>query len=454
MTAVSPTCRIPRSSSRSSSRKWREGYKVVIGVKEGSHESWLMSRIRKFYYWLVQGLRRTWSCPQLHGFGLYDREVVEQFRARRSSTRTSAASSATSGTSGPRSTTISRRGRGKTKNNFFSLYDIGDAGHHQPLEGPAAHRHDGRVRPLDLEPAGRPSGYLVAEAHLLEQVPAGLAPGDLASTSSAPSSSSSSGCSASTSARSTRRSTSDRWWWRRNGSTSMDGPCARIPCFPAAEIRRGRVKASDYIADFLAEQGCHATVYELTGGMITHLLDSLHCREDIDIVSMHHEQAAAFAAEAGARMTGFLASPSPPVVLAHEPAYGHRQLLLRFGACCVHHGTGQHVRATRGECVRQPGFQETDIVAMARPITKAAWRVTSAAHLPEGSPRRSRARSGRHGPGAARRPDGRPARRGRARRTRSRRRRSGPDEPHLELVGAVASADRPLMVAGGGARRS
>ena len=34
-------------------RRWREGYKVVIGVKQGSHESWLASRTRRFYYWLI-----------------------------------------------------------------------------------------------------------------------------------------------------------------------------------------------------------------------------------------------------------------------------------------------------------------------------------------------------------------------------------------------------------------
>ena len=38
--------------------------------------------------------------------------------------------------------------------------------------------------------------------------------------------------------------------------------------------------------------------------MITHLLDSVHCQGRIRLISVHHEQAAAFAADAYGRMTG------------------------------------------------------------------------------------------------------------------------------------------------------
>ena len=62
-------------------RKWEEGYKVVIGVKPGSRESWPMARTRKFYYWLVGKLSSDVELVHnFTGFGLYDREVVEQFR--------------------------------------------------------------------------------------------------------------------------------------------------------------------------------------------------------------------------------------------------------------------------------------------------------------------------------------------------------------------------------------
>ena len=34
-------------------KKWEEGFKVVIGVKRGTREPWLIARTRRFYYWLV-----------------------------------------------------------------------------------------------------------------------------------------------------------------------------------------------------------------------------------------------------------------------------------------------------------------------------------------------------------------------------------------------------------------
>ena len=107
-------------------RKWEEGYKVVIGVKQGSRESWLMARTRRLYYWFVGKLSSDVELVHnFTGFGLYDREVVEQFRGtdeqypyfrglvcrfrvRAGRDRLRAAA----------------RTRGKTSNNFFSLYDI------------------------------------------------------------------------------------------------------------------------------------------------------------------------------------------------------------------------------------------------------------------------------------------------------------------------------------------
>jgi glycosyltransferase involved in cell wall biosynthesis len=63
-------------------RKWEEGYKIVIGVKKGSQESWLMRRTRKLYYWLVATLSSdVLLVHNFTGFGLYDREVVEQARS-------------------------------------------------------------------------------------------------------------------------------------------------------------------------------------------------------------------------------------------------------------------------------------------------------------------------------------------------------------------------------------
>lgn len=143
------------------------------------------------------------------------------------------------------------------------------------------------------------------------------------------------------------------------------------------------MKASDYVARFLAVNGVRV-VTELCGGMTTHLLDSLASTPEIDIVSMRHEQGAAFAAEAIARMTGV-----PGVALATSGP-GATNLLTGIGSCYFDSVptvfiTGQvNTHELRGESgVRQAGFQETDIVAIATPITKGAWQVESPERLPE-----------------------------------------------------------------------
>jgi glycosyltransferase involved in cell wall biosynthesis len=62
-------------------KKWEEGYKVVLGVKSASKESWFMYRLRSFYYWLVNKLATDVELVHhFSGFALYDRQVVEQMR--------------------------------------------------------------------------------------------------------------------------------------------------------------------------------------------------------------------------------------------------------------------------------------------------------------------------------------------------------------------------------------
>lgn len=142
------------------------------------------------------------------------------------------------------------------------------------------------------------------------------------------------------------------------------------------------MKVSDYIAEFLHAKGMR-TVFELSGGMITHMLDSLHARGDVKIVSMRHEQAAAFAADAFGRVTGI-----PGVAMATSGP-GAVNLLTGVGSCYFDSSpavfiTGQvNQDEQRGNRkIRQLGFQETDIVAMVGPITKAAWRITNAEEVP------------------------------------------------------------------------
>jgi acetolactate synthase-1/2/3 large subunit len=143
------------------------------------------------------------------------------------------------------------------------------------------------------------------------------------------------------------------------------------------------MKASDYIATFLEKRGVKY-VFELSGGMITHLLDSLNQKTTINIITMHHEQAASFAADAYGRVTGI-----PGVALATSGP-GATNLLTGIGSCYFDSTpaifiTGQVNRhEQKGDRnIRQLGFQETDIVSMAKPVTKACFKVVDENDLPD-----------------------------------------------------------------------
>lgn len=149
-----------------------------------------------------------------------------------------------------------------------------------------------------------------------------------------------------------------------------------------AKCKELKMKASDFIAKYLEKRGV-THVFELSGGMITHLLDSLNQKTEINIITMHHEQAAAFAADAYGRVTGI-----PGVALATSGP-GATNLLTGIGNCFFDSTpavfiTGQVNRhEQKGDRpIRQLGFQETDIVAMAKPITKACFKITDANELP------------------------------------------------------------------------
>ena len=132
------------------------------------------------------------------------------------------------------------------------------------------------------------------------------------------------------------------------------------------------MKLSDYVASFLAEQGVRH-VFLITGGAAVHLVDSIGKNPDIDFICTQHEQAAAIAAEAYARVTQNLG-----VALATS---GPGATNLVTGVCCAYFDsiptlfiTGQVPRSQlkRDYLVRQLGFQETDVVSIFKSITKSA----------------------------------------------------------------------------------
>ena len=132
------------------------------------------------------------------------------------------------------------------------------------------------------------------------------------------------------------------------------------------------MKISDYVINTLAAEGV-THIFEVCGGALGHLLDSLYGRNDIRTVSMHHEMAAAIAAEGYAR-----ASENIGVAMATSGP-GATNLITGIGSCyfdsipCLFI-TGQvnTYEYKFDKPVRQIGFQETDIVSIVKPIVKYA----------------------------------------------------------------------------------
>jgi glycosyltransferase involved in cell wall biosynthesis len=158
-------------------RKWQEGYKVVIGVKLGSGDSWLMSHTRRAYYWLVAKLSSDVELVHnFTGFGLYDREVVEQFR--RADEQYPYFRGLVSDFGYDRAEVQyaqPARSRGKTKNGFFTLYDVAMLGvtNHSKVPLRLATMAGFAISIVSLLVA---VGYLVAKLLFWDQLQLGLAP--------------------------------------------------------------------------------------------------------------------------------------------------------------------------------------------------------------------------------------------------------------------------------------
>ncbi len=58
-------------------KKWEEGFKVVLGVKIESEESWAMFAIRKAYYKFISRVSEIELTKNNTGFGLYDKKIIE-----------------------------------------------------------------------------------------------------------------------------------------------------------------------------------------------------------------------------------------------------------------------------------------------------------------------------------------------------------------------------------------
>lgn len=106
-------------------KKWEEGYRVVCAVKTTSKENKLMFNVRKIYYNLVKRMSEVESIDNFTGFGLYDRKVIDALKLMddpypyfRGLICEIGFKRALVEFEQP------RRERGKTNNNFYTLFDM------------------------------------------------------------------------------------------------------------------------------------------------------------------------------------------------------------------------------------------------------------------------------------------------------------------------------------------
>src|SRR5881396_3994421 len=152
------------------------------------------------------------------------------------------------------------------------------------------------------------------------------------------------------------------------------------------------LSGGDLVARVLAQAGV-SHVFTLCGGHILPIYDGC-LREGIRVIDLRHEQAAAHAADAWARLTRNLGvaivTAGPGVtdaVTGVANAYSARSPVLLIG--------GAAPLGLRG----LGALQEMEQVALLRPITKGSWSVAETRQIPETLTTAIRtALSGRPGP--------------------------------------------------------
>lgn len=105
-------------------REWEQGHKIVIGVKKSSKERKVMYFIRSMYYKLINKITDIDHIEHFTGFGLYDKRFVDVVRELHDPMPYLRGIIAELGFDYKAiEYTQPKRRAGKSKNNFYSLYD-------------------------------------------------------------------------------------------------------------------------------------------------------------------------------------------------------------------------------------------------------------------------------------------------------------------------------------------
>jgi glycosyltransferase involved in cell wall biosynthesis len=123
--SISADLQDPPSMIKDFIKKWEEGFKIVVGVKNKSEENPIMFAIRKLYYNLIEKFADTKQIKNFTGFGLYDREFVDILRKLDEPYPYFRGLITEMGFEKAEIEFVQpKRKKGKTKNNFYTLYDM------------------------------------------------------------------------------------------------------------------------------------------------------------------------------------------------------------------------------------------------------------------------------------------------------------------------------------------
>ena len=110
-------------------REWEKGANVVCAVKPQSQENILMSVVRRFYYWLLARFSENTQIPNFTGFGLYDRKFMDALKKFQDPYPYFRGLVSEIGLKRVEIPFVkSNRKHGRTKNDFFALYDVAMTG--------------------------------------------------------------------------------------------------------------------------------------------------------------------------------------------------------------------------------------------------------------------------------------------------------------------------------------